>query len=127
MICFLINLSIHMAIYVPSRGGLSMPIRARFYRLVPNRARLYYVSAHQGQVVLCQCPSGPGISAHQGQVSVPIRARFYRSVPNRARLYYVSAHQGQVVLCQCPSGPDYRSVPSRARYQCPAGPTWLVW
>ena len=96
---------------------------------------LYYVSAHQGHVILCQCPSGPGY------MSVPDRARldyvilcqcpsgpcYIMSVPIRARLYYVSAHQGQVT-CQCPTGPSYRSVPSRAKYQCLAGPTkWLVW
>ena len=33
---------------------------------VPDRARLYYVSAHQGQVI-GKCPAGPGISAQQGQ------------------------------------------------------------
>ena len=104
---------------------------------------LYYVSAHQGQVILCQCPSGPCyimsvpirarldyVSAHQGQVTCqcPTGPGYIMSVPIRARLYYVSAHQGHVILCQCPAGPGYMSVPSRARYQCPAGPTkWLVW
>ena len=102
---------------------------------------LYYVSAHQGHVILCQCPSGPGyimsvptrarlhVSARQGQV----RLCYIMSVPIRAMLYYVSTHQGQVT-CQCPTGPGYiMSVPIRARLhvsarqgqvigQCPSGP-----
>ena len=80
---------------------------------VPIRGRLY-VSAQQGQVILCQCPSGLCYImsvpiTHQGQVTCqgPTGPGYIMSVHIRARLH-VSAHQGQV------SVPGYMSVPSRA-------------
>ena len=79
---------------------------------------LYYVGAHQGHVILCRFPSGPGYI-----MSVPIRARLHgqcptgpgyiMSVPIRARLY-VSAQQGQVIG-QCPAGPGISAQQGQER------------